>query len=394
LPTEKNYHFSQVFAAACLGMLLFGIVMLTLGSTLPEIMSKYQLDDLNAGSLASLLPSGILLGSLIFGPIVDRFSYKYLLVLCSLAVSLGMFGIAVAPGLLLLQVSFFLIGFGGGAINGGTNALVADISRDRAQAGSANLSLLGVFFGIGALTVPSVMALLSQSLTYSEILTWIGILVAGPVVYFLWIRYPLPKQSRSISLKESATLFRSRSLLILAFVLFFQSAFEGIFNNWTTTFLQRVRLFSEADALTCLSIYVIGLTVTRLLLAALLRVVKEKPVLYLSIAFLLSGVLILMSLEDLYWVYLGSALLGIGTAAVFPVILGFVSEMYQEMRGTAFSVVIFIAVFGNILINFMMGMLAGKYGIDLYPWVLIFCVLMIFIIFSIWDRKGTDRINS
>ena len=78
-----------VFAAACVGMLLFGIVMLTLGSTLPEIMKRYQLDDVSAGTLASLLPAGILAGSLIFGPVVDRFSYKYLLVLNTVLIALG-----------------------------------------------------------------------------------------------------------------------------------------------------------------------------------------------------------------------------------------------------------------------------------------------------------------
>ncbi len=368
-------------------MLLFGIVMLTLGSTLPDIMRKFDLDDLGAGSLASLLPTGILLGSLIFGPIVDRFSYKYLLVISSLAVMIGMFGIAAAPGLLFLQISFFLIGFGGGVINGGTNALVADISQDRAQAGSANLSLLGVFFGVGALTVPSVMAILSKTWGYVQILNWIGILMLIPIAYFLIIKYPLPKQSQSISFKKSLTLFKNRSLLILAFVLFFQSAFEGIFNNWTTTFLQRVRLFSESDALTTLSIYVIGLTVTRILLAGLLRVVKEKLILYLSIFSLVAGVLIIMFFNTPIPVYLGAVFLGIGTAAVFPVILGFVSEMYQEMRGTAFSVVIFIAVFGNILMNFMMGILSEKYGISLYPWVLCFCVVMILLIYFIREQR-------
>ena len=378
---RDQYHFGRVFAAACIGMLLFGIVMLTLGSTLPDIMRKYVLDDVNAGTLASLLPTGILIGSLIFGPIVDRFSYQYLLVCSSLLVALGIYGIANAGGLFVLQLSFLMIGFGGGVINGGTNALVADISRDRAKAGSANLSLLGVFFGVGALTVPSVMALLAESLTYEQILNFVATGMILPVIYFLVIKYPLPKQTQSISVGASMKLFKDRSLLILAFMLFFQSAFEGIFNNWTTTFLQRERLFTEADALLVLNVYVIGLTVTRILLARLLRIGNEKLILYGSIISLLAGALLMMFFGVHLVVYAGAALLGIGTAAVFPVLLSFVSEMYQELRGTAFSVVIFIAVFGNILMNFMMGYLADRFGISTYPVVLLICIVMIFLIF-------------
>ena len=53
----------------------------------------------------------------------------------------------------------FFIGFGGGIINGGTNALVADISAENK---GANLSLLGVFFGIGALGMPLLLGVLSK----------------------------------------------------------------------------------------------------------------------------------------------------------------------------------------------------------------------------------------
>jgi fucose permease len=369
-------------------MLLFGIVMLTLGSILPGIMKKYELDDVSAGTLGSLLPTGILVGSLIFGPIADRFSYRYLLVCSSLLVALSMYGIATAGGLFMLQVSFLMIGFGGGVINGGTNALVADISRDRDKAGSANLSLLGVFFGVGALTVPSIMGLLSRSLTYEQILTFVSLTMVLPIIYFLIIRYPLPKQTQSISIGKSLMLFKDPSLLILAFMLFFQSAFEGIFNNWTTSFLQRVRLFSESEALMALSLYVIGLTVTRMLLAGLLRVGNEKLILYSSMASLFMGALLVMFFGIHLVVYAGATLLGIGTAAIFPVLLSFVSEMYQELRGTAFSVVIFIAVLGNILMNFMMGYLADQFGISTYPVVLLTCIVMIFFIYTYREFKN------
>ncbi|MDH3245882.1 MAG: hypothetical protein OEM26_14775, partial [Saprospiraceae bacterium] len=69
-----NYHFHKVFAAACVGMLLFGIVLISLGSILPELLNRFGLSEIQAGTLAAILPAGILLGSLVFGPIVDRYS--------------------------------------------------------------------------------------------------------------------------------------------------------------------------------------------------------------------------------------------------------------------------------------------------------------------------------
>ena len=75
------YNKKIVFWAACLGMLLFGMVLLSLGTINTFLTQKYALDEITVGSLAALLPLGILVGSIIFGPIVDRYGYKFLIVI-------------------------------------------------------------------------------------------------------------------------------------------------------------------------------------------------------------------------------------------------------------------------------------------------------------------------
>ena len=128
------YNRNLVFAAACLGMLLFGIVFLSLGSVNNMLAERFHLDDNGIGTLTALLPFGILAGSLIFGPIVDRFGYKWLLIVCALLVMAGLEGMALANSKGLIQIFVFLIGFGGGVLNGATNALAADVRRARRQA--------------------------------------------------------------------------------------------------------------------------------------------------------------------------------------------------------------------------------------------------------------------
>ena len=66
------YNRKLVFGAACLGMLLFGIVFLSLGSANNMLAERFNLDNNSIGTLTALLPFGILAGSLIFGPIVDQ----------------------------------------------------------------------------------------------------------------------------------------------------------------------------------------------------------------------------------------------------------------------------------------------------------------------------------
>ncbi|MCB0584551.1 MAG: MFS transporter [Phaeodactylibacter sp.] len=378
---EQDYDFRKVFAAACLGMLLFGIVMISLGSMMPSIIEKYGLDTLQAGSLASILPAGILLGSLAFGPVVDRYSYRNLMVICTLLIVAGLESIALAEGLPALQAGFFLIGCGGGALNGGTNALVADISEDRAGKRSANLSLLGVFFGIGALGMPSLMAMLSAIWPFERILAFTGVAVIIPLAYFLLVRYPAPRHGQAIPLSASFAMARNAPLIMLGLFLFFQSALEGVINNWTATFLQNEKSVGAKEALVALSIFVASLTVARALLAVVLRKIPPFHVLLASIGLLFAGTgLLLAGVASPILYFGGLTLLGTGAAAGFPVILGYVSELYTSLRGTAFSLVFFIALMGNIVVNYLMGVIAHRYGMGAYPWILLLCAICLLVI--------------
>jgi len=375
-----KYRFWSVFTAACLGMLLFGVVIISLGSILPSVIEKFHLDKIQAGSLASILPAGILLGSLVFGPVVDRYSYRNLFIICTIIIIAGIQGIAFAKGLFTLQVSFFLIGFSGGAFNGGTSALMADISEERLGKRSANLSLLGVFYGIGALGIPVLIAVLSSSWTFEKVLQFTGLAIILPLVYFAGISYPPAKQSQGIPIKSGLGLIKDKHLLMLALFLFFESALEGIISNWTTTFLQHKNTIDSADALYALSIYILSLTITRLVLSTLLRRIKPIYVLLFSIGVILTGLFLL--LLSFTWIFFVTCfvLLGIGTASGFPVILGYVGELYKDLRGTAFSFVFIIAILGNTSMNYVMGIMAEKYGIDKYPMVLLFCAFFLLLI--------------
>ena len=85
------------FVAACAGMFLFGVTLITLGSVATDLKVKLQLNGIAAGTLFSILPFGILTGSLIFGPVCDRYGYKLLLILACIGMFAGFEGIA-APG--------------------------------------------------------------------------------------------------------------------------------------------------------------------------------------------------------------------------------------------------------------------------------------------------------
>ena len=128
---NKIYNKRLVFWASCAGMMMFGIAVLILGSVIPDLKEKLNLDELSSGALFSIMPFGMLTGSLIFGPVVDKYGYRILLSLSCIILFAGFEGIAYVSEPGMLKIFIFLIGFGGGAVNGATNALVADINDNK-----------------------------------------------------------------------------------------------------------------------------------------------------------------------------------------------------------------------------------------------------------------------
>lgn len=364
---QKPYRQNLVFIAASMAMLLFGIVLISLGSVLPHLRELFGLSELSTGSLLSILPFGLLVGSLVFGPIVDRYGYKILFVACVVLVFAGLEGIALTRNMMILRLSIFLIGFGGGAINGGANALAADTADgDR----GAKLSLLGVFFGIGALGVPFLLGLLSDALPYDRILFWIGISVLLPALFYMIIVFPPPKNPQGFPLKDAARLLKDPWIILAGFILFIQSGMEGLANNWSTTYLQENKDFLNQHALFSLTCLVAGMTSMRLVLGWALNHIPSGLVLVLSIALSLAGSLLIHLTGSQMAVYAGMAILGAGLAACFPVIMGRVTGLYAQLSGTALSIVLVLALLGNMLCNYGMGFLASTRGNKVLPLVI------------------------
>ena len=376
-----------VFAAACLGMLLFGIVFLSLGSVNNMLAERFHLDDNAIGTLTALLPFGILAGSLVFGPIVDRFGYRWMLISCSLLVLAGLEGIAFAGTRGFIQFFVFLIGFGGGVLNGATNALAADVSEGQR---GARLSLLGVFFGLGALGMPSVLAALSRHFSLASIVAGIGVFVLLPVAYFLVIAFPPPKQAAEPwSATSSLVLLKQPVFLLAGLALAVQSGMEGMSNDWITRYFKKVTLAGEqaAEWKTLLGLMAVtsAMVVARVVLSGLLKRADSKFILFGSLGLTAAGALLLMATESYYAALVAALLIGAGLAACFPIVLSYIGDLYPRQSGKAFSTIFFIALLGNMTINKSFGLLAQIHGIRQYTKVMLGClaalaVLLIFVL--------------
>ena len=385
------YNKRLVFWSACIGILFFGMAITTLGSVVPQLKVKFDLDNIAAGTLFSILPFGILIGSLVFGPFCDRYGYRVLLALTCFSMFIGFEGIAYAPSHFILKICIFLFGLGGGAINGATSALVSDISEKEK---GANLSLLGVFFAIGALGMPFILGFLENKFKYELIVSIIGAATFLMGIIYLLVKFPPPKHAGGLPVKKSLLLLKDGLLLLIAFFLFFQSALEGIFNNWTTTYLTDYLHISPAKALYALSLSVVGMTVMRLLLGSIFRNMSAQKIWTITFSLLLLGLLFLSFGKSYYPAVCGLILVGGGLAAGFPIMLGFVGDRFKELSGTAFSIAFVIALIGNMIINYCMGFIVQRYGVRHLTTVgLVEFFIMIILCIAILNKLNKNHKN-
>ncbi|MEL5893791.1 MFS transporter [Bacteroides sp. GD17] len=378
---SNSYHKNLVFTAACIGMCFFGVSMITLGAVLPSLITKLDLSGLQTTSLVTFLPLGMLVGSLIFGPIVDRFGHKALLVPSCIIVLLGMEGLAFFENIPLLQASIVGIGLGGGILNGETNALVADISGE-AEKGS-KLSFLGMFYGLGALGIPMLLGALAKYYTFETILQGIGVLMLAGILFCIPVRFPAPKQAQGFPIKEGLGLLKESSLLLLSFILFFQSGIEGVCNNWSTSYFGQMTDIPADRALIALTCMVAGLTVARMLQVVVFKKVKPETVLPYSLTLTAIGFCLLAFSPDFIRAAIGMAIVGAGLSATYPVILSVLGNRYPSLSGTAFSVALAIALVGQTTMNGLMGVVSQRPdGIGLYPYLMIASLVIMFFLFK------------
>jgi fucose permease len=348
-----------LFVCACLCLLTFGIVFTMVGTLLPSVMERFAIDKSAAGALLVLATFGILLGALIFGPIVDRHGYKAILLISTALIIVGLEGVAFAPSIAWLRVTVFLIGIAGGIINGGANALVSDISGEER---GPRLNLLGVFFGIGAMGVPLVIGMLTFRFGHAALIAGIGALVLVPLAVIATTTFPLPKQAQGFPIVDAGRLLRDPVMLLMGLMLFLESGLEITVGGWTSTFVTEELAVAERSALILLSLYWTGMMLARLAIGTVLSRASPFKILYVCLAIALAGAALLLTTHSVPLAALGIFSLGVGFAAMFPTVLGFVGTRFATLSGTAFSAAITMALVGGMIMPYAAGVLGERFG--------------------------------
>lgn len=385
LQSAKRYSVPAVFIAACAGMFFFGVAMLSLGPLLGQLNQLVE----GANRLPSTMSIGIFLGTVLFGPVVDRFGYKWLLVFSSVFALAGLQGLAHCSTIGMLHLSIFCLGFGGGILNGETNALVSDIYDDSKRGG--RLGLLGAAYCIGAL----LWVLMNYFIPdYRILLNALSALMGCFIVFFIFTSFPEKKiKEKSMPISSMAGLLKSLPLLLFSLILFFESGLEGAQANFTVSyFIQKAGLTVSAATLS-MTWFTIGMLAGRLPLGKILGKLGPLKTIYLYMSLTLVGVVTMFAgAGNSTAAYISMVLVGFGVGATYPVVLNYIGGTYQALSGTAMSIAIAIGLVGQYTFNFITGVAYDGAKYDFLPALLCAAVALIMVLLPVAIRSAS-KIN-
>jgi fucose permease len=270
--------------------------------------------------------------------------------------------VAGAASLAHLLAGVALLGVGGSALNGASNALVADLHEDPA-AKSAALNRVGVFFGFGALFIPFAIGLLLRAAGLRGILLGATVLCVLVAIANALPAYPPAKQAGGLSLAEAARFLRDPLVLLLGFLLLFQSGNEFTVGGYATTYLTRVIGMDVGSASYALAGYWAALMLAR---AGLGRgrfpLTGPRLVVASALASAVAVVLLVTASRPLLAVAVVVAL-GATLAGIFPAVLGVAGSRFPAHSGTVFGLLFTMALTGGMTLPWVTGQAAARWGL-------------------------------
>ena len=312
---------------------------------------RLQITPLQQGTLFFLLYLGIFVASLVVGPLIDHLGNKANLLASSLVVALAMVFFSEASSFRTASVAAILLGLGGGGLNTCTNVLVSDLYAEQR---GAMLNLLGIFFGVGAISIPLLAASIEGHFTIPQLFLFCAVLAMVCALWYAAISFPPAKTKQAFSWDELLEVGKYRGVPLLAVILFIEAGNEACVAGWTSTYVGGTG-YSPRVATLVLAAYWAALMLSRMLAAKVLRAMGKSQ-LVVSTAFLsLGGCVMLLTARSLILLFAGTALIGLSYGPIFPTTLAIAGDRYAQRAGTVFGLLFSIALIGGMIFPWAVG---------------------------------------
>ncbi len=358
---------AQYVLAACVafsGVFALGVIFSILGSVKLKLAEALKIDDAKVGRLISALMFSCLIAVLIIGPLTDALGYK---VIGLAGFALGAVCVWLLAGARSFGAALFaclLLGIAAMCVNTVGNTLGPTVLFSGNDAARAS-NLLNVFFGLGALITPLILAYLLAFLGYKLTVGLIGVILFIPVIpilYFSSAAFPQPASGFDIN--QVLALLSNTAVLMSGLTLFFYIALESTMAGFVSTYLKEHK-FADRTANTLLSAFWISLMAARLITAIFFSGQIDPAMLVPALGVLaVIGIGIMVIAPSPGVGVLGTLITGFALGPIFPTLVGVAFGKTDAINagtaGSVFGLIFAIGLLGGTLIPPLIGSYAAK----------------------------------
>ncbi len=366
-----------------------GLVLIMLGSILPEMKADYELSYQVGGALLSVQSVGYVLAGLLAGYLPFLLGIKISFILIQLSVTLGFIMFLVSGNPVWLLIAMFLIGIGKGGITNYNNLLMNIYSEGNA----GPLNILHACFAAGAVIAPLIAMVVAG---------WRPAVIIGCVCCAASLAFLLPAGFSDKDLETTDTpdaadagnsgkkkvdygFVKEKLFWVTVIICFFYQAVEASFMGWMTSFLIDTGVMAESLAQFTTSVLWMALMAGRLLCSAAATKFTPRSMI-LALTLITTGFMaVLLQTKSPAGLIIATAGIGLGMSGMFGTSVSNAGDIFSKYP-VCMGFFVFLTSMGAIVAPAIIGSVANTHGMHMgMSTLLVFAACMVAAaIINIW----------
>lgn len=374
----KSMNNKLTIKACYLCYFMSGIVILSFGAILPELIRQKGLSYTLAGGLLTCMTIGNFLSTIVYPILCSKIKEKYVTcTLCTLY-PICLFLFTISKSVVILYLLILLIGLNRGVITVTNNRTVNAVTNNSPK----HLNILHMSYALGALLSPFAIALLTRAgIGWETLLRGISLItILIPLLYLMMDGRLLSgkiavggestdeNENRDLKPKDNDLRNVSRFLRIGAYwialiMVFSYMGLENTVNGWFETYLQNVGIMSETLATVMVSVTWAMILVGRLIIASISDKFKTSHILCGITILQFIAVILLLNAHSAVMVVISLVLLGLGLAGIYPTLMALGGEIVNNSNA-GMSLLTGVGAVGGIVLPQLIGIVADVQGFN------------------------------
>ena len=390
MPVELKRQATQRKAWFAIAAVFFvnGVTLASWISRIPTLTERLDLSPGQVGFALMALAAGALVAFPIAGRLIDTRSSAFTLLCFGLVMILSLPFVGVAPQLLMLFVTLFVLGFGNGGMDVSMNAQGVQVER---FVGRSIISSLHGCFSLGAFAGAAIGAGVAQ-LGAPPLVHFLGASLFG-LAALLWIRRWLIPDAKDPRKSDAAAAFAlpPRSLWLLGALALCTSVSEGAMADWSGLYLRDVLETSSGVAALGFAAFSMAMLVGRFTGDALVRRFGAPRLVRAGGVLAALGLGIALLINQPISMLLGFAAVGLGLSTVYPLVFSAAGNHPTVSAGHAVASVATVGYSGFLAGPPILGWLAELTSLQAMMWLIVLLAALTAVLASATRSARTDR---